>query len=137
MAGESTIDASLYPDQFETIVVQLSTAADTPADADDTLLYYAERDTVVDAAFIMTTTSDADQTYQLKRLDAATTDPDSAGTAFSDAKVLSAVYTAFEYTITPTENFIPAGSMIAINIEGTGTAAMEVTVQLRIRTRRK
>tara|TARA_R110002020_G_scaffold114056_2_gene262371 strand:- start:1423 stop:1854 length:432 start_codon:yes stop_codon:yes gene_type:complete len=122
------------PDHFQDIVVQLSTKADIPADVDDSVLFYAERDTVVDAAFIVTTKEDADQTFQLKRI-AATQDPDSAGTAFSNAQVLAAAYTPYTLTITETENLIPAGSMVAINIEGTGTADMEVTVQMRIRTR--
>jgi hypothetical protein len=122
------------PDHFQDIVVQLSTKADIPADVDDSVLFYAERDTVVDAAFIVTTKEDADQTFQLKRI-ASAQDPDSAGTAFSNAQVLAAAYTPYTLTITETENLIPAGSMVAINIEGTGTADMEVTVQMRIRTR--
>ena len=122
------------PDHFQDIVVQLSTAADTPADADDSVLFYAERDTVVDSAFIVTTKEDADQTFQLKRIVSAQ-DPDDAGTAFSNAQVLAAAYTPYALTITETENLIPDGSMVAINIEGTVTAAMEVTVQMRIRTR--
>ena len=136
MAGENTIDASQYPDQFQNIVVQLSTSADAPADADDSLVYYAERDTVIDAAILMTTAGDADQTIQLKRLDSATTDPDSAGTAFSNAQVIAAAYTPYELTITTTENYIPAGSMVAVNIENAGTAG-EITLQLRLRTRLK
>jgi len=136
MAGENTILSSQYPDQFQNIVVQLATAADAAADADDSLVYYAERDTVIDAAILMATAGDADQTIQLKRLDSATTDPDSAGTAFSNAQVVAAAYTAYELTITTTENFIPAGSMIAVNIENAGTAG-EITLQLRFRTRIK
>ena len=136
MAGENTILSSQYPDQFQNIVVQLATAADAAADADDSLVYYAERDTVVDAAILMATAGDADQTIQLKRLDSATTDPDSAGTAFSNAQVVAAAYTAYELTITTTENFIPAGSMVAVNIENAGTAG-EITLQLRFRTRIK
>ena len=136
MAWENTILSSQYPDQFQNIVVQLATAADAAADADDSLVYYAERDTVVDAAILMATAGDADQTIQLKRLDSATTDPDSAGTAFSNAQVVAAAYTAYELTITTTENFIPAGSMVAVNIENAGTAG-EITLQLRFRTRIK
>ena len=136
MAGENTILSSQYPDQFQNIVVQLATAADAAADADDSLVYYAERDTVIDAAILMATAGDADQTIQLKRLDSATTDPDSAGTAFSNAQVVAAAYTAYELTITTTENFIPAGSMVAVNIENAGTAG-EITLQLRFRTRIK
>tara|TARA_R100000664_G_C2715741_1_gene110924 strand:+ start:104 stop:514 length:411 start_codon:yes stop_codon:yes gene_type:complete len=136
MAGENTIPSSQYPDQFQNVVVQLATAADAAADVDDSLVYYAERDTVIDAAFLMATASDADQTIQLKRLDSATTDPDSAGTAFSNAQVIAAAYTPYELTITTTENFIPAGSMVAVNIENAGTAG-EITLQLRLRTRIK
>ena len=136
MAGENPIDVSQYPDQFQNIVVQLATAADAAADVDDSLVYYAERDTVIDAAILMATAGDADQTIQLKRLDSATTDPDSAGTAFSNAQVIAAAYTPYELTITATENYIPAGSMVAVNIENAGTAG-EITLQLRLRTRLK
>jgi len=122
------------PDHFQDIVVQLSTKADTPADVDDSVLFYAERDTVVDAAFIVTTKEDSDQTFQLKRI-TSTQDPDGAGTALSNAQVLAAAYTPYTFTLVETENLIPAGSMVAINIEGAGTAEMEVTVQMRIRTR--
>tara|TARA_R110001592_G_scaffold114195_1_gene313804 strand:+ start:217 stop:660 length:444 start_codon:yes stop_codon:yes gene_type:complete len=144
MAGQTPllIEASgrnhSVPDHFQDIVVQLSTKADTPADVDDSVLFYAERDTVVDSAFIVTTKEDADQTFQLKRItvvSGSAQDPDSAGTALSNAQVLAAAYTPYTFTLVETENLIPAGSMVAINIEGTGSAEMEVTVQMRIRTR--
>tara|TARA_R110002051_G_scaffold321720_2_gene410185 strand:+ start:44 stop:472 length:429 start_codon:yes stop_codon:yes gene_type:complete len=140
MAGRAplVIDSSginhSVPDHFQDIVIQLNPQSGALADVDDSVLYYAERDTVVDAAFITASAADGDQTLQLKRLDADTTDPDSAGTAFSNAQVVAAAYTPYTLTITETENFIPAGSMVAVNVETDGTAG-QVTIQLRIRTR--
>ena len=121
------------PDHFQDIVVILNTAA-TPVDADDTVIFYAERDTVVDkVVFWSGTGGDADQTFQLKRITSGQ-DPDSAGTAFTTALSIAAANTPYSATITTTENLIPAGSLIAVNIEGTGSA-MDVGIQIRIRTR--
>ena len=56
------------PDHFQDVVVILNTAA-TPVDGDDTIIFYAERETVVDkVVFWSGTGSDADQTFQLKRM---------------------------------------------------------------------
>jgi len=120
------------PNHFQDIVVQLTTAASAAADVDDSVIFYAERDTVVDSAFIVASAGDADQTVQLKRITSAQ-DPDSAGTAFTNAQVVAAAYTPYTFTLTTTENIIPAGSMVAVNIENAGTAG-EITVQMRIRT---
>ena len=121
------------PDHFQDVVVILNTAA-TPVDGDDTIIFYAERETVVDkVVFWSGTGSDADQTFQLKRITSGQ-DPDGAGTAFTTALSITAANTPYSATITTTENIIPAGSMVAVNIEGTGSA-MDVGVQLRIRTR--
>ena len=144
MAGQTPlfIEASgrnhSVPDHFQDVVVILNTAT-TPVDTSDTIIFYAERETVVDkVVFWSGTGSDTDQSFQLKRI-ASAQDPDGAGTAFTTALSITAANTPFSATLTavsgiPTENIIPAGSMIAVNIEGTGSA-MDVGIQLRIRTR--
>ena len=137
MAGENVLPVSEYPDDFTTVAFVVTGIGGVLADADDFVLFYAERHMVVDAVYF--TCADANDTFALKRLDTATTDPDSAGTAFTDDVIVNAVYTATAATIVTTENYIPAGSMIALNVEagGAGAEHATVTVQIRYRTRLK
>tara|TARA_R100000664_G_C2759104_1_gene148545 strand:- start:1736 stop:2155 length:420 start_codon:yes stop_codon:yes gene_type:complete len=139
MAGENTIDVSQYPDQFQTLSVVVTGVGATLADSDDFPLYYAERDTVVDSVFFISATADANDTFQLKRLDAAATDPDSAGSNLTGQQIINAAYTPVDAVVSTTENYIPAGSMIALNVEAgsTGDEHSSITVVIRFRTRLK
>tara|TARA_R100001463_G_scaffold39011_1_gene83708 strand:+ start:7250 stop:7684 length:435 start_codon:yes stop_codon:yes gene_type:complete len=144
MAGENILDVTSYPDQFQTLSIVVTGVGAKLADGDDFVLHYAERNLVVDSVFFICPEADANDTFQLKRLDAAadgtySTDPDSAGAALSSAVVVNAAYTPVDGVVSATENYVPAGSMIALNVEpgNAGTEHDTVTVVIRFRTRIK
>ena len=136
MAGENVLAVSEYPDHFQDIVVNITGVGAALADADNFVIFYAERDTVVDAVFIVSSVGDPDDTFGLKSITTAQ-DPDSAGTAFTNLQIAAAAYTPYTLTITETANLIPAGSMIALNTEISTATVGNLTIQLRIRTRVK
>ena len=140
MAGQTplVIDSSgvnhSVPDHFQDVVVNITGVGAVLADADDFVIYYAERDTVVDAVFMISSVGDANDTFGLKRITSGQ-DPDSAGTAFTNLQVAAAAYTPYTLTITETENYIPAGSMVALNTEIDTASVGNLTIQMRLRTR--
>ena len=140
MAGQTplVIDSSgvnhSVPDHFQDVVVNITGVGAVLADADDFVIYYAERDTVVDAVFMISSVGDPNDTFGLKRITSGQ-DPDSAGTAFTNLQVAAAAYTPYTLTITETENYIPAGSMVALNTEIDTASVGNLTIQMRLRTR--
>jgi hypothetical protein len=129
MAGETSLPIQETPDHWQTIVVSCSgTGGDF---VDDQYLFYAERDTVVDAAHAIWGTADADATLKLTTAASGTV---ADGTDMTSALAMSgSAGTPAAFTITETANLVPAGNWVGIEITGTSTAE-EVTVQLRIRT---
>lgn len=123
------------PDHFQDIVISVGglQVEGNPGTNDDIVLFYAERDTVIDSAFVIPTSSDADQTFTLKRITSGQ-DPNSAGTAITNTILAATLYQPETFTVVATENLIPAGSMVGLNIVNNRTDG-HITIQMRIRTR--
>ena len=130
MAGEVVLPIQEVPDSFQTVAMQLSgTGGDF---VDNQYLFYAERDTIIDAAHAIWATNDADATLMLTT---AATGTVADGTNLTSALAMSGTAgTPAAFTITETANLIPAGNWVGIEITGTSTAE-EVMVQVRFRTR--
>ena len=75
MAGEQTLPITEIPDHFQDVVCNITGVGAALADADDFCIFYAERDTVVDAVSFISSAADANDTFQLKLI-ASGGDPD-------------------------------------------------------------
>ena len=133
MAGEIALPIQECPDLICHIMTKTfdgGTATDNTGP-----WFYCERDTIIDAAFAVSEDADADLTFMLVKA--------ASGTAVgSGTDILSAVMavtvadTTVTGTLDETENLVPAGSWVHIEVAGTAdTAAAVATVQVRIRTR--
>ena len=127
MAGSTPIETTELPDFHQILPITLNGVVDS-----DVHLFYAERDTVLESAWVVCGTNDADATFTLKK---ASSGNITSGTAVSAARSISATAgTPLQFSIVATENLIPAGSWVGIDITGTSTAA-DCSVTLRVRTR--
>ena len=128
MAGETVLPIQESPDVQQLLVIQLtSTGGDV---VDDQYLFYAEKDTVIDAAWCVYATADADATLKLTT---AATGTVAAGTDLTSATAISGTAgTPVQFTITETANLIPSGNWVGLEITNVSTAE-QVMIQLRIR----
>ena len=135
MAGESVLPITECPDQIGTLAIIPGHGLDGVVDGHQTL-FYAERDTILDAAFIRSIVGDDDVEWTLQ-VCADGVAPGS-GTDVSDS--MATLTTANnnkvqQWTIVETANLIPAGSALVLE-EGAGTStARHMVIMLRIRTR--
>ncbi len=128
MAGESVLPIQESPDLLSTIVVPCGSTGGVVVD--DQFLFYAEKDTVIDAAWCIFGVNDADATLKLTT---AASGAIASGTDLTSALAISGTAgTPVEFTITETANLIPSGSWVGMEITGTSTAS-EMVIQLRIR----
>jgi len=122
------------PDHFEDICVNL-TVANFPDDSQFPV-YYAERNTVIDAIIILPRTVDAGVKINVTNC-ASGTAPQS-GTVIGTTTGVSAD-SPQSLTINTDNNFVPAGSYVGIHLfdaDGTSASTTDfLTVQLRVRTR--
>jgi len=142
MAGERVLPIDVCPDlRAHTIVINVpATAFDNNA-YDGAFLFYAERDTIIDAAHVICAVIDADGDLTLSTASGAASagGVPSAGTAISDTIVPAAAGVVKAFTLTETANLIPAGNWVAIEHANDGDSEdlLGVMVQLRVRTIRK
>ena len=131
--GENIVLASHYPDAFQYVNVTLTEG--NLASADNTALFYADRDVVVDSIILHTTSAtDEDDVISIKSV-ANAGDPDSTGDVIATKTGLTQ-FTKAELTIDTTKNVVPAGNFIAFDIDETTASLDVVFVQIRLRTRR-
>jgi len=116
MAGTTILETSELPDFHQTIVIQLNDSADPV----DQVIFYAERDTVVETVYA--TCATATSTYKLKV----------GSTDLTTSKALSASFAAA--TVIETANIIPAGSSLTVDFNAPSNIDRFI-IQLRIRTR--
>jgi|TARA_R100000479_G_C6229564_1_gene144690 hypothetical protein len=124
MPGETTLPIDVTPDTFDTITFHGAIAEDLPAQH---YFYYAERDVVVDAFYVINDTDDTDATVDLKD------DGTSILTAALSIAGQDAVKTG---SIDTSKNIISAGSLVTIHFASI-TEANNVVVQMRVRSKRK
>ncbi len=132
--GETILDVTQYPDAFQ--YVNLTLTESNLATADNTALFYADRDVVVDSIILHSTSAnDVDDVISIKSVaDAA--NPDNTGDVIA-TKTGLVQYTKVDMTIDTTKNVVPAGNFIALDLDES-TASIDVLfVQIRLRTRRK
>lgn len=108
------------PDHFQDVVVMLNDQNDP---VDNKAIFYAERDTVVDAVFI--TAAAANGTLTLKTTAAGTP-------SITNAHTITTSFAAA--TVDADNNLVPAGSAITADFS-TPTGNDMVVIQMRIRTR--
>jgi hypothetical protein len=136
MAGETVLPIQECPDLVaHTIVIPIPDSVwdDGAASAEGAFLFYAERDTVVDAAHFICNVTDASGDVTLNT---AATGVASAGTAISSVLTPGTAGTPQAFTLTETANLIPAGNWIGVEHDGDADTA-DITgamVQLRLRT---
>lgn len=131
MAGETVLPVQEYPDICGTLVV-VPFHDGSGNFANNQVIFYAERDTVLDGATVRMNQGDDDATFTLT-VCADGTAPGS-GTACSNAltHATSLNNKVSTWTITETENLIPAGSALCVNVTGTSTAiGAAITLRLR------
>ena len=131
--GEGTLLATSYPDTFQYVCVTLTEA--NLASADNTALFYADREVVVDSIILHSTSAtDADDVISIKSVaDAA--NPDSAGDVIGTVTGLTQ-NTKADLTIDTTKNVVPEGNFICFDIDESTASLDVVFVQIRLRTRR-
>lgn len=139
MAGEKVLPIEVAADlRAHTIVIPIpdSVFDDGTEAAEGAFLFYAERDTIVDAAHFICNVTDASGDVTLNT---GSTGVASAGTAISDTITPNAAGVVKAFTLTETANLIPAGNWIGIEHDGDADSAdlAGCMVQLRIRTIRK
>ena len=136
MAGETPLPIQECPDLYaHTVVIPIPDSVwdDGAAAAEGAFLFYAERDTIVDAAHFICNVTDASGDITLNT---AATGVASAGSAISSTLTPGTAGTPQAFTITETANLIPAGNWIGVEHDGDADAA-DITgamVQLRLRT---
>lgn len=139
MAGEKVLPIEVAADlRAHTIVIPIpdSVFDDGAAAAEGAFLFYAERDTIVDAAHFICNVTDSDGDITLNTGSSGVA---SEGTAISDTITPAAAGVAKAFTLTETANLIPAGNWIGIEHDGDADSEdlAGCMVQLRIRTIRK
>ena len=144
MAGEKVLPIEVAADlRAHTIVIPIpdsvfdddgSGASSTAAEG--AFLFYAERDTIVDAAHFICNVTDASGDITLNT---GSTGVAAAGTAISDTITPNAAGVVKAFTLTETANLIPAGNWIGIEHDGDDDSETLAgcMVQLRVRTIRK
>ena len=120
------------PDFHQTISFQLSEP--NLAAADNSVIFYAERDTVVESVVFTSASTDANITIDLKSCPSGT-GPAAGGTEVITQVVGVTAWTPVAATIDTTENIVPAGSFLALAIVDGSANADYLHVQMRIRTR--
>jgi len=136
MAGETPLPIQECPDLYaHTVVIPIPDSVwdDGAAAAEGAFLFYAERDTIVDAAHFICNVTDASGDITLNT---ASSGVASAGAAISSTLTPGTAGTPQAFTITETANLIPAGNWIGVEHDGDADAA-DITgamVQLRLRT---
>jgi hypothetical protein len=135
MAGESVLPVQECPDLVTHYVSCIPQGDGSGNMSNDQVVFYCERDTVLDAAFIRAEEGDADASYQLKACASATAA--GSGTAMTDALVALVSATTKTWTITETANICPAGSSICLDVATAASTAFRCNVTLRVRTRVK
>lgn len=143
MAGERVLPIDVCPDlRAHTISINVPATAFDNTAYDGAYLFYAERDTVIDAAHIICAVTDAapSEITLVTGSGAATAGGvPSSGSAISAQTAAGAAGVAVAFSITETANLIPAGNWVALKI-GNNTNSEDlvgVMVQLRVRTIRK
>jgi len=125
MAGENTIPVSEYPDQFFDITFTGAIVEDIA----DGYFYYCERAIVIDEVFAVVDTADNDVTVDIKK--------GAGGTSiFTTVITTASVDTIASGTVSPTENFCPAGTLLHLDVTNVNSATGAL-VQARARTRIK
>ena len=133
MAGEAPLPVQECPDlvcHYISVICQGDGSGNV---SNDQLLFYCERDTIVEAAWIRAEEGDADASYQLKASNTGTAA--GSGTAISDALVALVSATTKTWTITETANLVPAGYSICLDVATAASTAFRCNVTLRVRTR--
>ena len=121
------------PDHFETFTKTFDNGASTDNDG---ALFYAERDTIIDSAFAVCndTDGDSDLTFTIKQAPSGTAI--GSATAVSSAMAVTEANVVATGTIDVTNNLVPAGSVVFVDVGGTSDAGSFVSlVQVRTRTR--
>ena len=126
MPGESPLPIDVTPDFMQDVTFTGSIAEDVA----DGYFYYAERDLIVDAVHAVTDTADNDVTVDIKK-GAGGTSVLSSAIAVNSADAIKVG------TVSPTENFVPAGTIRHLDIGGTVNTATGFLVQMRIRAKRR
>ena len=130
MAGSTIIDSTQLSDFHQILAFTLNGTLDI-----DTHLFYAERDTVIESAFVVYATGDTnnDATFALRK---GSSGDIVNGTLISNAILLpvGSVGTPVAYSLVAGENIIPAGSWVGVDVNGTSTAS-HLSITLRVRTR--
>lgn len=125
MPGENPLPISVTPDFAQDVTFTGAIAEDVA----DGYFYYAERDLVVDAVHAITDTADNDMTVDIKK--------GAGGTSvLSSVITTGTVDTIAAGTVSPTENFVPAGTILHLDVANVNSAT-GVLVQMRIRTKRR
>lgn len=133
MAGEPLLPIQECPDLISETLCFVVTEGTSLVPYDGKLMpfFYAERDTVLDAASSSWGFADTDGgTLTIKRYDGTTYT--NMSTAL-DAE--QAIDTSWPYTIIETANIIPAGSLLGVVWDAGDLNLKYVTFQMRIRTR--
>jgi hypothetical protein len=134
MPGESVLPVEHYPDDFRVINYFVHDAS-----AADEVLFYCDRNIVVDSVTVSVSAAGAASSTVRLRAIAPGTAPTAAnvaaGTAISNAVAIDATG-AFAGTIVNTENSLPAGTHLGLDYTGTVTAFRGM-VTARIRSRLK
>jgi hypothetical protein len=123
MAGENALPIQECPDHFQDVTWGGAIAEDVA----DGYFYYCERDTIVDAVFAITDTADNDVTVDIKKGAGGTSVLTTVATTATVDTIAAAV-------VSPTENFVSAGTTLHVDVTNVNTAT-GVLVQARIRTR--
>lgn len=129
MAGENLLPVEECPDNICDIICwQINDVTDIGEDGDtfDFILFYAERDTIIDSAFYFA--GDGDGANGTVKLKVDSTDMTNALNAVVPALI------PYEFTIDRNENLVPAGSVVSLVCARNNASNFNV-IQLRIRTR--
>ena len=137
MAGENTLPVTEIPDHFQDVVCNITGVGAALADADDFCIFYAERDTVVDAVTFISSAADANDTFQLKLI-ASGGDPDttlglaSGSITVTDISELTAGTKLTLVDATGTVHTLTEGSQdIAAKVYAAATGVNETADSLR------
>jgi hypothetical protein len=134
MPGENVLPVQYYPDDFRVINYFIHDAS-----AADELLFYCDRNMVLDSATVsVAVVGAASSTVTIKAVAAGTAPSPAniaAGTAVTSAIALDATG-AIEGTVVNTANSLPIGTHLGLDYTGT-VSALRGMVTLRIRSRLK
>lgn len=136
MAGESTVDATLYPDHFEYLTITLLEANITSAEG-DAPIFIADRDIIIDSISFMANVDDSTDVSFVLRKVASGTAP-SGGTAICTAITDTVgAYTTIAGVIDTDENLVTAGQYLAFDFTDSSATIDLLHATIRFRTRRK